>query len=402
MNDSKLTAFLLGKQYIGIEYFSLEKEDIVAILLVKKTREGLDIIQKDKVVHGELAEKWDKKLPFFLIVNSSQVIQKEIQGTEPSDEKLLHRAFPNLAWTEFYYEIFRMQSRSIVAISRKAHIHQLYEEYSNQKIAVAGISLGICALSEISNHTQGGLLLTNTQAFSLDHEEQTIKIRTEYSENTFDLNGLQVGSSHLLSFSGILKAVMGDASTSGSILEFNKQLRDSYNQKTFFARGMKIFVGTILTLLLVNFFVFNHFYKVATETSQNLASNKSSIETIRKVRERILGKEQKLKNTVEFTASKSAFVVNEIASRIPSSIVLSELAYNPLQKKVKEDEPVSVEDHTILVSGTTMDNDDFTSWVDALERLKFIAKVVILHFGKNEANETVFAIKIKLLEDEIR
>ena len=177
---------------------------------------------------------------------------------------------------------------------------------------------------------------------------------------------------------------------------------DAFNQKTFFTKSIKIAIGTLLGLLLINFFVFNHYYKKAEETSQNLLLNKTSMESIKKVKERIISKEQKLKNTIEFTSSKSSLIINDIAKRLPHSILLSELIYNPLEKKIKVEEPILTDEATILISGTTIDNNDFTNWIDTIEKLKSINKVVILHFGKNDVNETVFAIKIKLNEEETK
>lgn len=402
MSSSKLTTFLLGKQYIGIEHYSFGNEDLTAILQLENTKEGLTILKKDKIPQDLHAEKWDKNLPFFLVLNTNQIIQKEVQGTESSDEKLLHRAFPNISWTEFYYEIFRMHSKSIIAIGRKSYVDQLLAMYKQQKIYIAGISLGICSLSETIRYVAEDTLLTNTQIFSLKEDQQMVQSRKEFSEKPYDLNGLTIANSHVVAFSGILKLLINNGTTSGNILILNHQLHDDYNQKTFFTKSIKVFIGVLLGLLLVNFFAFNHYYKKAQEISQNLLLNKSSIESIKKIKERIISKEQKLKNTVEFTSSKSSLIINQITKELPQSILLSELVYNPLKKKIKENEPILIDEATILVSGTTLDNNAFTNWIDTIEKLKFIKKVVILHFGKNDANETVFSIKINLSEDEIK
>jgi hypothetical protein len=145
-----LTTLLRGKQYIGIEHFSLNNEEKRAILLVKKEKEELVIVQKDRISFSEtLPEKWNKTLPFFLVVNTNQIIQKEVQGIDSSDEKLLHKAFPNTNWEEFYFEIWRLETKSIVAIGRKTYVEELLDNYHNQGISIAGISLGVCSITEI-------------------------------------------------------------------------------------------------------------------------------------------------------------------------------------------------------------------------------------------------------------
>ena len=96
------------------------------MLLVENKKEGLVIAKKDRVnYNGKIAEKWDSKLPFFLIVNTNQVIQKEVSGIDPSDEKLLHKAFPNTNWEEFYFEICRLKTKSIIAITRQSYLDEM-------------------------------------------------------------------------------------------------------------------------------------------------------------------------------------------------------------------------------------------------------------------------------------
>ncbi|TEB41551.1 hypothetical protein D0809_24950 [Flavobacterium circumlabens] len=89
-------------------------------------------------------------------------------------------------------------------------------------------------------------------------------------------------------------------------------------------------------------------------------------------------------------------LINEIVKEIPSSILLTELIFNPLEKKIKAGEAVLTTDKSITVTGTTLSNDDFTHWIENIEKIKWIDKVLIAHFGKNDANETEFSIKIRL------
>ena len=403
MKSSKLTRVLLGKQYIGIEHFSFKNEDQIAVLLIESANDGLSIIKKDKVPKVNLLdEKWNKNLPFFLTLNTNQIIQKEVQGTEANDEKLLHKAFPNISGEDFYYEIFRMKSKSIIAISRKSHIDEVLATYSKQKVSIVGISLGICALSESIIYSPENTIVTNTFVISLDEEEQTIQSNAVNSVKSYELNGLVINSSFILAFSGILKLLINNNSTTGNIISLNHHLQDFFYQKTFFTKSIKFFLSFVLGLLLINFFVFNHYYKKAEEVTQNLLLNKSSIESIQKLKKRVSIKEQKFKKTMEFKSSKSSLIINEIAEKVPPSIILSELVYDPLEKKIKESETILTNKATILLSGKTIDNNAFTNWIKSIEKLKSINKVVIVHFGKNDTNETVFSIKVNLNNNEIK
>ncbi|KFF02615.1 RNA polymerase beta'' subunit family protein [Flavobacterium reichenbachii] len=391
-----LNTFLLGRHYIGVEHFSLNNEDKTAILLVEKNKEGLIILKKDRVSYSrKIAEKWNSKLPFFLIINSNQIIQKEILGIDGSDEKLLHKSFPNSDWDEFYYEIWRLKTKSVIAIARKSYVDGILKNYNNQNIKVAGISLGICSLADIIEYTDEHELYTNHQLISKE-EDLIISTNSLESAVTYNINDLEIENRQLLAFSGVLRLILNKTRNTGSILSFSNLLYDDYNQKMFFNKGIKIMVSVLLGILLLNFVFFSHYYKLAQESSETLLVNKSSVKDLNKIKQRIIVKEEKVKDIDDRMMSQSSLIINEITNRVPSSILLTELIYNPLEKKIKIDEPILTKDKTIVISGTAIVNQDFTKWVENIEKLKWVDKVLITHFGKNEENETTFSINLTL------
>jgi hypothetical protein len=397
MTIPSLTSVLIGRQYIGIEHFSFKNEEKIAILLIEKKKEELVISQKDKVAYTKkLAEKWNKKLPVFLIINTSQVIQKEIDATDAADEKLLHKSFPNTNWDEFYFEIWRLKTKSIIAISRKSYIEELLSNYQEQGVFVAGISLGVSAVSEIANYVSENELLTNHQIISFLEESQTIKTTVADTSTTYNINGLAIKNSHILAFAGILRLLLDATANTGNTIIYSQELYDSYKQQSFFSKGIKLMIGTLLTVLLINFFFFSHYYRLAQETSESLLLNKFSLEEIAKTKQKIVLKEEKAKTVLAATSSQSSLIINEITKRIPQSILLTELIYHPLEKKIKAEEFIVIQEKTITLSGTTINNESFTHWIEAIEQLKWIGQVVITHFGKNDLNETEFSIKITL------
>jgi len=396
MPTFSLNKFLIGKQYIAIEHCTLNNEDKVSLLLVENKKEGLVISKKDRVSYnGAIAEKWDFKLPFFLIINSNQVIQKEILGTDPSDEKLLHKSFPNMDWNEFYYEIWRVKTKSVIAIARKSYVDTLLENYKNQKIEVAGISLGVCSIADIIEYSSENQFFTNYQLVSKE-ENPIIAINSLETTVAYAINGLQIENRQLLAFSGILRLLLNSTANTGSALSYSEKLYDDFSQNSFFNKGIKIMVGIVLAILVFNFIFFSHYYKLAQESSETLLVNKSSIEDVAKIKERIIVKEEKVKDIDGRMTSRSSLVINEIANRVPTSILLTELTFNPLEKKVKAEEPILTKDKLIVISGTTIANQDFTKWIEEIEKLKWVDKVLITHFGKNEENETAFSVNLTL------
>jgi hypothetical protein len=391
-----LKNLILGKKYIGIEHFNSENEEKVSFILIEKKRNELVIVKKNYKIHSDsFYETLDKKLPFYLIINTNQVIQKEIFDIDSSDQKILHKAFPNISANDFYYEIWRLESKSIVAISRKTYVNEFINQYEKKGITIAGISLGVCSISEISKFTTNKQLKTNYQSISLNEEESILGKNESLSISEYEINGLNISNNYLLAFSGILRLLLNSNNT-GNLIDLNHQLYDNYNQKSFFSKGIQIGTVIILSLLLINFFLFNNFYRKSQSAGETLSVNSATQITIKKVKERINIKEKQLLNTSRNTSGKSSAIINELVEKVPSSILLSELTFNPLSKKVKENEGIESIEKTVIISGTTLNNNDFTKWVENIEKLNFINKVVITNFGKNEALETTFALKLTL------
>lgn len=161
-------------------------------------------------------------------------------------------------------------------------------------------------------------------------------------------------------------------------------------------------VYVLLGILLVNFFFFNHYYKKSVETNADVLAGKEMAQQIKQTKERLKDKESKLKNSTNLFDSKSSFLINELVKNMPNSILLSELTYHPLEKKVKEDEPLVFKSDVILISGKTVNVKELTNWFEAIEENKWVKSTAIVHFGKNETNESVFTLQINLRPNEVK
>lgn len=398
MKLPQIETLLMGNQYLSIEHYTCNQEEKIALVAVKNKKEGLLIEKKDKVPYkGEIAAKWDKSLPYFLVVNTNQVLQKEVPYTDPLDEKLINKAFPNTNWDTFYYEIWRLKTKTIVAITRKSYLEELIQNYNKQQIAITGISLGTCAIADLKKYSTYDELHTNHQIIANNEQETIVSTSTEeLSTVSYDINNLSIPNAQLLAFSGIIRLVSNFTSNTGSIVVLSRLKKEEYLQQRFFSKGSKIMLGVLLVVLLINFLCFSHYYKASQEATEKIAIHQVDLQNLASIKERVKHKESIVQNVFEKKGSQSSFYCNAIAEIIPVSILLSELEFNPLEKKVKNEESIRYIDNTILINGITKDNTAFTNWIETIEKKHWTSKVVITHFGKNENNETEFGVKINL------
>lgn len=388
-----LENILIGNQYVGIEFFSVNNEEKTAFLQVWKNKGELAIFRQEIFTGMESLKENKIKLPAVIIINNEQVLQKEVQGTDTNDRKLLNKAFPNMQADDFYFEIWRREHTSIVAVCRKSYTDGVLSSLKDV-LRVTHISLGVTALSFIADFELPAVITTNTQEIGLANQENGIRAG-RITPQTYGINGLEVPNTHLLSFCGVLKYVL-PGSTTGNVTGLGTTLKENFKQKAFFEKGLTIGIGTLLALLLINFFFFTYYFDKATAIDETVSLNRSGIENIVNIKLRIKEKERKLESFANNAASGSSVIINDIVKNIPHSMLLNELSYHPLEKKLKEGETVATQDSLIIVSGTTLSNTAFTSWVGNLEKLAPADKVTITSFGKDEAGKTEFSVKITL------
>src|SRR5690606_33754554 len=98
------------------------------------------------------------------------------------------------------------------------------------------------------------------------------------------------------------------------------------------------------------------------------------------IKQRIKDKEKKLSSFITSNESKSSLVINDIVKILPSSILLSEIDYHPLEKKIKNKEAVISQDNLIIVSGTVINNEAFTEWIREIEKQNWVENIMIIAF----------------------
>lgn len=381
--------------------FTLKNEDGISLLGIEKKKNELDIFHREKrQTLEQLNYKVNKENTVVLVVNNSNIIQKEVESTDSIDAKILNEAFPNIKNDEFYYEIWRLETKSIIAICRKDYINELIVSCKKKGIIFSSVSLGICSLSQVTSYSNQSVLETNSTTISLFDNERIINPNDSLIIKTFDINGLEIQSSYLLGFASILGLITQNSKNTGNITYLSNQLFEEFSQNSFFKKSLKLTVYSLLFLLLINFFIFNHYYEALTISNSDLESKKNIIENIKSTKQRLKSKEEKLKSNSSINSSKTSWYINELLNEMPSSILLNELIYNPLEKNIKNEEKIITKNNTLIISGKTINSTAFTNWIDKIENNKFVDKVTITTFGKNENKETVFSITLKIISNE--
>lgn len=403
MFEGLLTYLAYGKTYCGVEYCSVGSTETIHATLLKKNRSILDVSDSFKF-HGieNLSAKLPKNQHVHLTVNGQQVLTKIIDGKHPDVIKAVHKAFPNLNLDDFYCEILPQKESSIISICRKEYINGLLDSYKKQKIRVIGFSLGVMPLSSLVDYLPDGeLVLSNNQRVTLFNGTITnILANSSTSEfsRKLNINGIQTPEGELLSLASALKGVLG-SKTHSNFEGVNGSLDTVYREHRFSSQFLKFGLGFVLLTLLVNFGFFNYYFEKTSQLTQLSQINQESKASLLQLNGTVNKKETMVEDLIKNGRSKSSFFVNDIVSLMPESVLLASIEYQPLLKRLKENEDVQVDKNRILVSGNSNDSNEFSKFIRSLEALDWIDKVDIVDYGTESGTIPTFAIKISMKDE---
>ena len=85
-------------------------------------------------------------------------------------------------------------------------------------------------------------------------------------------------------------------------------------------------------------------------------------------------------------ASRTSYYSDQIAATVPTSIQLTELSINPLEKKLRKGEQEMVfQTNLIQVSGRAKRSTHLNNWIKTLKKYDWIKSVSILNYTQDNA-----------------
>ncbi|MFI1772540.1 hypothetical protein [Thalassobellus citreus] len=395
------TYLTYGNRFCGVEHTTQKGEDIIYTTVLKKTKKELDIEQAFKATSiDDLVSKLQKKQAVCFIINNDHVLTKRIESKQTDRSKLVYNAFPNINLEDFFYEVFTQENIQFISICRKAYVETLIEKYNEQGLSIINISFGNTLVSSVFNYIQSKSILTSNARISIKNKHIISIEKADLEQDTnYDINGLQISNNHLLATSGALHTVLGNFYATSNFEELKQSLKNGYAQTRFFTQFLKFGLVFILACLLINFFVFNHYFEAVNELQQTSQVNQTTKKKLLELNESVTKSQKMVDDMLKGSASKSSFYVNAIIQSLPSTILLSELNYQPLLKPIKNEKPIEIDIKTILLSGETNHSEAFSKWIANLEAINWIQKVEILNYEDRSKLRSNFSLKLIIKDD---
>lgn len=394
------TYYLFGNRFCSVEHTSNKDVPIIHACVLKKTKKEVDISATLSCGSIKvLAEKLSKNQSVFLIINNDYVLTKVIASEQVDDLKLVNQAFPNINTSEFYFEIVKQKDTQVVSVCRRSYIDDLIKEYSKHNLCVVNFSLGNSILSHVLGYLDDGIVFTsNTTVSVAENSITSIEQTDELPEVYYNINGLKVQRQYLLSFSGALNLLLNSYHSFVNYQNTILVIFNDYKQKRFFNQFLKFGLVFILGVLLVNFILFNSYFERVKSLNETSQINQAAKQQILEFNESVIKSKKMTDDMLKSSISKSSFYIDAISRSLPSSILLSQINYQPLDKKIKEGQLISQQINAIIVSGSSNDSKQYSIWIAHLEDLNWTTYIEVLDYSDFKSSSK-FSIKIGLTDD---
>lgn len=381
----------------GLSYCAVEHADNEQFFFLQLKRKKKELVISNKGEASDfdaLVSEIQGQKHIFLVVNNEQVLTKKVVNTQTTEERLVKGAFPNIALSDFYYRIYKNEQEAFIAISRKDYVNKIIETYKAQKISVVDFSLGSLSLERLIGLIDGEQIAASNAKVALSEQKIASIEKQAVPESIYTINELELSNKHVLSLAGIIDYYTGRSATNST----QKELQQEYLQNRFFNLGFKFVLGFLFVMLLVNFLIFSSYQSKDQQYSAELQVNEAKKRELTGLKDLVFRKRKLVESISSSSNSRVVWYFDEISASVPTTILLKDMVYQPVNGTMKENKKVRFKDKTIEVSGVSMYDKDFTQWIATLEKKAWIDEVAIVNYGRGKKTRSSFDLIITLNE----
>ncbi|SNZ01699.1 PilN domain-containing protein [Flagellimonas pacifica] len=364
------------------------------ILLLEKEKDDLSILRSFKTDDFEEIKREVKtSIPIILNFSGRGVISKKVSAKGNYIKEVLFNGNPD----DFYsYNLFQ-EVHNFVSICRREIIDQHINLFENAKYRAIDHSIGPfpawlgknMVQEDVLRLDSGELVFQNGNLVDYirgSHESQPVK----YNVGNDQLDGNEIV---------LLSSLLNQLYPSDKIAYEDELLSSNLREQKLKRMFDYCSVGTLalfLLALLGSYLLLHHYNGKYVEYEQRLYHFNDNYSQIKKMEEDLAGKQFIVENSGVLNKHFLSFYSNEVTKTVPDGILLSSLRVNPLLKRVKGNEPISIAPNTILIEGRTTNGFYLNQWVKKLKASSWANKIEILNLNKVDGNTDAFSLKIDI------
>lgn len=412
LNKVDFKNIIQSKTSVGIEIILLPENTYEINVIVLKKIKSIVTLEKQKTgieSFEELAQFIDTNLPITLVLNGKGIIHRKVNLSEnDTSVTILNKVLPNANANDFNLQQTVISSSQVfVSLIRSSVVNELVEQLKKHKLTnITGCLLGPFAINNI-------LPLINTNIISNEQlrfdtyqlqirEQQITDITISESENINKpilIGDDQIQEKLIIAYATALSYFLG--SDAGIIKsEIIDDLKEEFKQKQKFEFiGWSLLIVTF-AVLIVNYFVFNHYWTKTRNVSTTLTFNQSALYRYDTLKVEFAEKKKFLEQNGLLESSRTSFYADKLAGSLPLSIQWIDVNIHPVKKKQVNDETEGFffENKSVKISGKCQRSTDLNDWMKEVKLKSWISSVTLLNYTQDNATDDgLFLIEIKLI-----
>jgi hypothetical protein len=393
-----------GKKALGIT-IDFQSSGTVSYSIITVKREKSNIQKESEMIvvseKDELFSKIDSSLPICLTISGTKIVHREMNiADDQSESDILNSMFPNASINDFYVQKDLLNnSRYFVSVIRREVLDGIIDDFKQKNICIVSVDLAIGAFTQIKH-----LLPEKTEyrcgSFILKMSNETIvscENAGDSSEIHYEVGTDEISSTILNSFAQCVFFL--SASDQNELFESIQSERESFLYKSFIKQGITVIAVSFLLILLINFFLFDNYYKKHNELESTLNQNKDLLIKLDTLKNDLKTKEELFQESGFIHQSRLSFYSDHIAASVTESIILDEVNCIPVDKKLKQEQEVTVKQACIIISGNVSSSTEMNEWIGRLGKESWVKSVNILSYLQdNNFSRGDFQINIAIKE----
>ncbi len=403
-NISPLSLFHQN-QYASIDLYLLPDNEIeVNLLIIKKIKSKLVFEKKISEIDSfdELFGHLKKNIPIVLTINGKGILCKKTENLQ-NDTELIKQVLPNATTKDFEFQYFTNDKNiSFCSIARLSLVEKILLRFKEKGFFILDINIGISSINVLEELIDTDQFKFSTEYYKYHFKNQKFvdfTINKQKKEaDTINILGMEFESTFIPGFTSFLKYfIEKKQSTNHPVINTSRTDFHFYRK---FRIATFLSLSILFSTLLINYFFFDHFF----HKSGKLKSELSQYSKILEKKEKLLKTIQKKKETIKALGLnnniKYAFFMDQIASKMPSSIILGNMSFQP-QKKTKNNK-LYFEKNKICITGKTKNPTELNYWIKEIEKLEWVIDASLGDYTfQNRENLASFNLNIIIDPDKI-
>lgn len=391
--------FIKGNKVRGVHLeITKSGEFRYTVVDVVKRKSKIEIENKKEGVgnfEDEISLFKDSKTPICLSIEGRGIIHKKNYAAPgKSNENIIENIIPNSNIDDFIIQEYDSETGiQYISIAKKEIITQL--EKTIPKNNIYSLIIGGFNLSTISAINNTNNIDIPGQSISFENNKVVEIKRQNNTETDIRIGDELINTKFLPAYANALSFFIEDDSINEvpESSEYKKEILAGIAFKKVLFGALTLF----FIVLLVNFFVFDHYNNKKNFLSGSVNNSEHLLNKLSVLKEELKFKKDFISKSGFLESSRNSFIADRIASTIPKKITLTKLEVNPVKKKFKKEEKPQFNKGVVIIGGISKSSTVFNLWIKELKKISWIKDISINEYEqKTDSNTGEFELKLSI------